>query len=96
MSKKPPTFEEALARLEAIADDIEQGRIGLEESITRYEEGMRLIQRCRAILTEAEQRIIRLQSESAEPEGPPRMTPPDSSAGPQEIPPLGDNPEGSR
>jgi len=66
MTKKAPTFEEALARLEAIADDIEQGRVGLEESITRYEEGMRLIQRCRTVLTEAEQRIIRLQSDSAQ------------------------------
>lgn len=66
MSKKPPSFEEALARLEAIADDIEQGRIGLEESIARYEEGMKLIQRCRAILTEAEQRIVRLQAEATD------------------------------
>ncbi|HRX84612.1 MAG TPA: exodeoxyribonuclease VII small subunit [Phycisphaerae bacterium] len=63
MSKKPPSFEEALARLETIADDIEQGRIGLEESIERYEEGMKLIQRCRAVLTEAEQRIVRLQAD---------------------------------
>jgi len=66
MSKKPPSFEESLARLEAIADDIEQGRIGLEESIARYEEGMKLIQRCRAILTEAEQRIVRLQAEATD------------------------------
>lgn len=66
MSKKAPSFEEALARLEALADDIEQGRVGLEDSIARYEEGMKLIQRCRAVLADAEQRIIRLQAEGAE------------------------------
>jgi exodeoxyribonuclease VII small subunit len=46
MSKKALKFEEALARLEGIADEIEQGKIGLEESIARYEEGMKLVQRC--------------------------------------------------
>lgn len=63
MSKKPPTFEEALARLECIADEIEQGKIGLEDSITRYEEGMKLIQQCREVLAQAEQRIVHLQAE---------------------------------
>ncbi|MCB9850142.1 MAG: exodeoxyribonuclease VII small subunit [Phycisphaerales bacterium] len=68
MSKKAPKFEEALARLESIADEIEQGKIGLEESIARYEEGMKLVQRCREILTEAEQRIVRLQADATGPE----------------------------
>ena len=61
MSKKPLSFEEALARLERIAEQIEKGEIGLEESITRYEEGMALVQQCREILTQAEQRIVKLQ-----------------------------------
>jgi exodeoxyribonuclease VII small subunit len=76
MSKKPLSFEEALARLEAIADDIEQGRIGLEESIVRYEEGMKLIQRCKAVLSEAEQRIIRLQADGAQDAPEPSPAPP--------------------
>jgi len=67
MSKKKPSFEEALAQLEAIATDIEQGKIGLEESITRYEEGMKLVQRCREIITNAEQRIVRLQADATDP-----------------------------
>ena len=32
MTKKKVTFEQALARLEDIAEQIEQGKIGLEES----------------------------------------------------------------
>jgi exodeoxyribonuclease VII small subunit len=64
MSKKNPTFEEALACLQRIADEIEEGKIGLEESITKYEEGMKIIQHCRAILTTAEQRIIQLRPDA--------------------------------
>ncbi len=61
MPPKKPSFEEALQRLESIAEEIEQGKIGLEESITRYEEGMKLIKHCRAVLGKAEMRIQKLQ-----------------------------------
>jgi len=61
MAKKQPSFEESLKRLETIAREIEEGKIGLEESIARYEEGMKLVQRCRSILTTAEQKIKKLQ-----------------------------------
>ncbi len=55
------TFEEALRQLETIVQSIEQGKIGLQESIQQYEEGMKLIKRCRSILAEAEQKIQKLQ-----------------------------------
>ena len=61
--KKQVTFEEALEKLEAIVEDIEQGKIGLEESITRYEEGMGLIQHCRKVLADAEMKIQKLQAD---------------------------------
>ena len=61
MGKRKPTFEEALAQLETIAQQIEQGKIGLEESIARYEQGMSLIKQCRGILSRAEQKIQQLQ-----------------------------------
>ena len=68
MTKKQPTFEEALKQLETITEQIEQGRIGLEESIGKYEEGMKLVQYCRSVLEKAEQKIEQLQlSASAEP-----------------------------
>jgi exodeoxyribonuclease VII small subunit len=57
MAKKKPTFEEALRQLEEIAEQIEQGRIGLEESIVKYEQGMLLVRQCREILAGAERRI---------------------------------------
>ena len=57
----PPTFEQALAQLEAIVSGIEQGKVGLQESIAQYEKGMKLIQHCRAVLSDAEAKIQQLQ-----------------------------------
>lgn len=62
MSKPKPAFEESLQRLERIVAAIEQGQVGLEESIKQFDEGMRLIQHCRGILADAELKIQRLQS----------------------------------
>lgn len=53
----PNRFEEAMARVKAIVEEVEQGQVGLEASIDRYEEGMALIKRCREMLTAAEKRI---------------------------------------
>lgn len=60
MAKKP-TFEEALKQLETIAEQIERGQIGLEESIVKYEQGMALVKQCREILAKAELRIQQVQ-----------------------------------
>ena len=61
MAKKKLTFEEALKQLETIAEQIEQGKIGLEESISQYERGMTLVKQCRDILSKAEHKIEQLQ-----------------------------------
>lgn len=55
-----PPFEEALGRLEAIVEDLEGGELTLEESIARYEEGMRLSRGLAKTLDEAEKRIEKL------------------------------------
>jgi exodeoxyribonuclease VII small subunit len=63
-----PGFEEALERLETIVEELEAGALTLEQSIARYEEGMRLSRRLTRTLEEAEQRIERLvAAEGAEP-----------------------------
>ena len=61
MPKRKLNFEEALKQLETIAEQIEEGKIGLEESITQYEQGMALVKQCREILSKAEQKIQQLQ-----------------------------------
>jgi len=64
MAKKQLTFEEALKQLESIAEQIEQGAVGLEESIQKYEEGMSLVKHCREILAKAEFRIQQVQQKA--------------------------------
>lgn len=54
------TFEQALAELDRVVRDLEDGKIGLEESLRRYEEGVSLLQRCYGQLKQAEQRILEL------------------------------------
>lgn len=58
---KELTFEQALARLETIVQSIEQGKIGLQDSILKYEEGMKLKVLCQKMIAEAEQKIQKLQ-----------------------------------
>jgi exodeoxyribonuclease VII small subunit len=63
MSAKPksttaePTFETAMDRLEAIVEQMESGKLPLEELIVRYEEGMNMVKVCQERLTAAEQKI---------------------------------------
>ena len=51
------TFEQSLASLEGIINQIEGGEIGLEASLAAYQKGEQLIRRCRELLFQAEQRI---------------------------------------
>ncbi len=61
MSDQAPeqlSFEQALAALEDIIRDLEDSKLGLEESLLRYERGVSLIKKCCTQLREAEQRIL--------------------------------------
>ena len=46
-----------MTRLEEIVDQMESGKMMLEELIVRYEEGMKLVKVCQERLASAEQRI---------------------------------------
>jgi exodeoxyribonuclease VII small subunit len=54
------TFEESLLELERMVRELEDGRLGLEESLARYEQGVGLIKSCSQQLRQAEQRILML------------------------------------
>jgi exodeoxyribonuclease VII small subunit len=56
----PLTFEQALANLEGIVRELEDGAIGLEDALAKYETGIGLLKRCYGQLREAEQRILLL------------------------------------
>ena len=64
-----PSFEEALAQLEAIVEEMEDGQLPLEDLIARYESGSRLLKRCESILKSARERLelitLRNQDENA-------------------------------
>ena len=66
MAENSTTFEQSITRLERIVESIEQGKIGLEDSIKQYEEGMALIRQCRKVLSEAEMKIQHLQAQGAD------------------------------
>ncbi|MFB3909854.1 MAG: exodeoxyribonuclease VII small subunit [Candidatus Eisenbacteria bacterium] len=59
----PPSFEEALERLEQIVRELEGKDLSLEETLARYEEGSRLVRVCGRRLEEAEQRLKVLAEE---------------------------------
>jgi exodeoxyribonuclease VII small subunit len=51
-------FEESLAELERIVRDLEDGQLGLDEALARYEQGIALLKQCHGKLQQAEQRIL--------------------------------------
>ena len=63
MSSKPKpreaelNFEGAMDRLEKIVEQMESGKLPLEDLIVRYEEGMNLVKICQERLANAEQKI---------------------------------------
>jgi exodeoxyribonuclease VII small subunit len=60
-----PTFERAMERLEAIVEQMESGKLPLEDLIVRYEEGMDLVKVCQERLANAEQKIEIIARNSA-------------------------------
>ncbi|HDO30710.1 MAG TPA: exodeoxyribonuclease VII small subunit, partial [Desulfobacteraceae bacterium] len=55
MAKK--TFENALARLEQITSDLEEGELSLEDSLKKFDEGIGLVKFCNSKLEEARSRV---------------------------------------
>ena len=72
------SFEDALKRLEQIVHCLEEGEVGLEESLERYEEGVKLLRQSYDLLQRAERRIELLSGLDAE--GNPITQPFDDSA----------------
>ena len=58
-------FETAMDRLEAIVEQMESGKLPLEDLIVRYEEGMNLVNVCQERLASAEQKIEIIARNSA-------------------------------
>ena len=59
-------FEECLERLKSLVDDMESGRLGLDEMIDRYGQGVKLVRMCEKRLQDAEGRIHELMEKNGE------------------------------
>ena len=57
MGKKEIPFEEAMQQLETVAEELEKGNLNLDESVSKFEEGMKLSKQCSELLENAEKRI---------------------------------------
>lgn len=55
MAKK--NFEGSLEKLEKLVSELESGELGLDDSIKKYEEGIKLYKSCKEILSESEKKI---------------------------------------
>lgn len=59
MPRKKTTnlFEESLAELEQLVEQMEQGDLSLEDSLKSFERGVNLTRTCQKALQEAEQKV---------------------------------------
>lgn len=61
VKKRPPiAFEAALAELETLVGQLEQGELTLEEALERFEQGISLVRTCQTALQAAEQKVNQL------------------------------------
>lgn len=77
------SFEAAIERLQTIVEELEGGSLSLEESIARYEEGVKLSRRLTQTLDQAEKRIERLSTDA---DGEPVTEPMELEGEPAEAP----------
>lgn len=60
-------FEENLKKLEGIVEQLERGDLTLDESLTKYENGIKLYKQCLALLEGAEKKVqILMKTESGQ------------------------------
>ena len=55
--KEDINFEDAMKKLEEIANELEKGELPLDKSVEKFEEGMNLSKKCNKILEESEKKI---------------------------------------
>ena len=64
--EEEPSFEEALKKLEEIVDSLENGQLPLDESLKKFEEGIRLSRLCNKKLVETQQKVEKLVEKDGE------------------------------
>ena len=57
MKEEDMNFEDAMKALEQIANELENGELSLEQSVDKFEEGIKISKKCNDILEKAEKKI---------------------------------------
>ncbi|MBQ2937720.1 MAG: exodeoxyribonuclease VII small subunit [Clostridia bacterium] len=60
------SFETNMENLEKIVTELEKGELNLDESISKFEEGIKISKQCNKILEEAEKKITILLEKDGE------------------------------
>ena len=55
------SFEQAIAKIDEIVASLERGDAQLDKSLSLFEEGIKLIEKCGTMLDNAEQKVLNLQ-----------------------------------
>jgi exodeoxyribonuclease VII small subunit len=70
MNAQPPKpairFEERLAELQQVIEQLEDGQLGLDQALESYERGVGLLKQCHELLEKAERRIELLKGVNAQ------------------------------
>ncbi len=61
-AKPPASFEDAVARLDALIRDLEAGELPLEAALEAYKQGNELVKFCQDKLADAEQQLKVLEN----------------------------------
>ena len=60
------SFEEQIEDLEQIVNELEKGDLNLEDSVSKFEQGIKLSKQCNKTLEEAEKKITILVNQDGE------------------------------
>lgn len=63
-TKVPADFEQAIAQLEEIVEQIENNEIKLETALEKYQHGMALVKFCQEKLAQVEQKVKILDTDT--------------------------------
>ncbi len=65
MTKKTDEFEQKLAELETLVNELEAGELSLEDAMTKFERGIVLTRECQQSLSAAEQKVSQLIAQNS-------------------------------
>ena len=54
---RSPTFEQSLAELQTLVQQLEDGELSMDEALSAYEQGIGHLKRCYQLLEAAEQKV---------------------------------------